>query len=76
VPELGSLGSVRGVLSNEHPYREWMLNNRQLHSLAREAGMPVGSAFIRFFIYVVARIVPKHQKRSYPGKCRFNQKSE
>ena len=22
MPELGSLGSVRGVLSNEHPYRE------------------------------------------------------
>ena len=24
-------------------------------------------AFTRFFIYVVARIVPKHQKRSHPG---------
>ena len=25
MPELGSLGSVRGVLSNEHPYRECVI---------------------------------------------------
>ena len=45
-----------------------MLNNRQLRSPTLEAGMPVGSAFT-FFMYVVARIVPKHQKRSYPGNA-------
>jgi hypothetical protein len=29
--------------------------------------MPVESAFTRSFAYVIARIVRRHQKRSYPG---------
>src|SRR5829696_8997679 len=36
VPELGSLGSVRGALSNERPYRDLLL--RPQHHWARPAG--------------------------------------
>jgi hypothetical protein len=35
-------------------------------------GMPVESAFTRFFAYVVARIVRGHQTRSYPGNIELN----
>jgi hypothetical protein len=31
--------------------------------------MPVGSAFTGSSLYVFARIVPKHQERSYPGNA-------
>ena len=40
--------------------------------LATGSGMPVESAITRFFAYVVARIVRRHQKRSYPGNVDLN----
>jgi hypothetical protein len=52
--------------SREHAPRE--AGYSQLwRRLAPVAGMPVESAFTRFIAYVVARIVRRPQKLSYPG---------
>ena len=48
MPELGSLGSVRGVLSNEHPYREYM-QDRVVGSLKRDRPRSSGHLELSLF---------------------------
>jgi hypothetical protein len=51
--------------AQDDPLRIRLPANRVLQDMI--GYLPVESEFTRFFAYVVARIVQRHQKLSYPG---------